>query len=185
MNKMWWVALAMAGAFSAAAATWQGTGEISFQVTETMNRKFSGTGTAEPFTAEVTKQGAAELASWTVTVKPGGLSTKKKARDEEMHKMFRLPEFPAATGEVKDFDLASLKTDAGVTNTMPVRMTLIGVSQDLTAKVTNVKREGGGISFDADVLVDMKSFTLKPKVLLGMFKVHNEVPVRVSVKLTP
>jgi polyisoprenoid-binding protein YceI len=63
-------------------------------------------------------------------------------------------------------------------------LTITGVSQDLTAAVTNVKDDGSKLTFDADFTIDMKTFGLKPKVLLGVFKVRNEVPVRASFTLT-
>ena len=171
-------------ALTAPAATWQGTCDISFTVTETMNRKFGGTGAAEASPVDVAANGAVQAATWKMEVQPGKLSTKKEARDKEMHKMFRLPEFASATGEVKAFDLATLSKEAGATNQLPFTLTIIGTSQELTAAVTNVKDDGSKLTFDADFTIDMKAFGLKPKVLLGVFKVRNEVPVRASFTLT-
>ena len=185
MKKMLLLA-ALIGTFAltAPAATWQGTCDLSFQVTETMNRKFGGTGAAEAFTVDVAANGAVQAASWKMEVQPGKLSTKKEARDKEMHKMFRLPEFATATGEVKAFDLATLSKEAGATNQLPFTLTIIGVARELKATVSNVKEEKDTISFDADFVIDMKSFTLKPKVMLGIFRVGNEVKVRSTFTLT-
>lgn len=186
MNRFFAAAVAglLIGVTEAPAAPWTGACAISFQVTESMNRKFSGAGPAEAFTVEVETRGAVQAASWKMEVQPGKLSTQKAGRDEEMHKMFRLPEFSSATGEVKAFDLNALKKEEGATNTLPFALTILGVRQDLVAEVTHVKDEDGTLCFDANFTVDMKSFTLKPKVLLGLFKVGNAVPVRAAFTFT-
>lgn len=168
----------------AAAETLKGACEVAFNVTETMNRKFSGSGTAEPFQVEVTPAGGQRPASWKMEVQPAKLSTKKAARDAEMWKMFRLTEFAAASGEVKAFDLEQLKKAATETVEIPFTLTIVGVARELKATVSNVKEEKDTISFDADFVVDMKSFTLKPKVMLGIFRVGNEVKVRSTFTLT-
>ena len=110
-----------------------------------------------------------------------GLSTAKKGRDAEMYKMFRLPEFATAQGAVRGFDLAAARAGGGVA--LPFDLTIIGVSQSLTGKVDHVQASDGQLAFDADFTIDMKSFTLKPKVLLGLFRVRNEVPVRAAFTL--
>lgn len=169
------LAVFVAGALTARAETWKGSCDVAFTVTETFNRTFKGRGASEAFPVEIAADGDQLAATWKISVQPAKLTTDKKGRDEEMWRMFRLPEFPSAEGEAKAFNLKDAA--AGKATTLPFKLTIIGVSKELQGTVSNVKLEDGKASFDVQFSVDMDSFTLKPKVLLGMFKVQNEVPV--------
>jgi hypothetical protein len=156
-----------------AAESMQGSCDVDFTGSAPMD-KFKGTVSAEPFVVQVDEAGHA---AWRVEVHPAKMSTKKRGRDEEMHKMFRIPEFPILSGEARDFDLRALDGTGETTVEIPFTMTIIGTSRDMKATVTHVQKDEKSIAFDASFDVSLKAFALKAPVLAGLIHVRDRVPV--------
>lgn len=162
-----------------AAQAMQGACEATFSGSAPMDR-FGGTVSAEPFTVQVQDQ----RADWQVEVQPIKMSTKKKGRDEAMHKMFRIPEFPVISGAAHNIDLAALTAGGDQPVEIPFTLTILGTAKEMTAAVSNVKDDGQQLSFDATFVVSLKDFSLKPPVLMGMIRVRDAVPVTAHFTFT-
>lgn len=159
-----------------AGETWQGRCDVEFRGSAPMDR-FRGKAEARPFDVDVSDgENGAKRAAWTVEVSPGGMTTFKKARDREMHEMFHVAEFPLISGVASNVDLPG--PDGGQQPVMiPFSLTMHGVTRPMTAAVSNYNDSGDRISFDASFVVSVKSFNLRPPVLMGMIHVRDTVPV--------
>ena len=163
--------------------TLKGECDVEFFVSGNMRNRFSGTVQTEPFdvTLSESKNGTQTL-RWKVDVDPNGMSTNKKKRDKEMHKMFRIPEYSFISGEVKGVELDTLKTGDTHPEQFVFEMTIIGATQEMAATATNWREDDQGMSFDTEFIVSMSDFGLKPKKLMKFIHVYDDVPVKATFR---
>ena len=153
-------------------ADWQGTAQAEFAVKATMD-SFVGKAASEPIAL------AADATELPVTFQIAKLDTGKKKRDVEMQHMFHMEQHPELTGVAKLDDLSKLEKAGEV----PVTMTIAGVTQELTAQITDVQRADGQWSFTAQFDISLKSFGLKPPSIMKIINVGDVVKVTTRFNL--
>ncbi len=153
-------------------ADWQGEAKADFAVKATMD-SFVGKATSEPIAL------AADATELPVTFQIAKLDTGKKKRDVEMQHMFHMEQHPELTGVAKLADLSKLEGAGDV----PVSLTIAGVTQELTAHISDVKRTDGKWSFTAQFDISLKTFGLKPPSIMKIINVGDVVKVTTRFSL--
>ncbi len=154
-------------------AAWQGTATASYDVKATVD-SFVGQAVSEPiaWTDNATE--------YPVTFQILKMETGKKKRDVEMQHMFHAEQHPEIVGVAKAEDLRKLEQDGDLL----VTLTIAGVTQQLPARISNLVREEGKLSFDAYLEISLKAFGLKAPSIMKMINVKDLVKVTTRVELT-
>lgn len=181
-----WISLALIPMPGHAAAQ-EGQCVATFDATASFGHDFNGAATSKTFA--VTYEGTApgSLVSFTVDTDFDEVTTFHKKRDKEMREHFHADEHPSIQGRVSKFPVATLK---GATGTAPVElpfeMVFMGVTNALTATVTECTTDAsGGLGFTAGFTFSHKAFGVKPKSMIGLFKVKDPVEVQTRFTLPP
>ena len=156
-----------------ARAGWQGSASAAYAVKATVD-SFTGQATSEPITIA---DGTTELP---VTFQIAKMETGKKKRDVEMQHMFGADQHPYITG-LAQAD-AVMKVDGA--GEVPVTLSIAGRTQELTAKISDVKNADGKLTFTAYLELSLQSFGLKPPSIMKLIKVNDVVKVTTKFELT-
>jgi polyisoprenoid-binding protein YceI len=154
-------------------AGWQGSASAEYAVKATVD-SFTGKATSEPITIA---DGAPELP---VTFQIARMETGKKKRDVEMQHMFGADQHPYITG-LAQAD-AVMKVDGA--GEVPVTLSIAGRTQELMAKISDVKNADGKLTFTAYLEISLKSFGLKPPSIMKIINVGDVVKVTTKFELT-
>ena len=158
------------------AGTMTGVCNAEFAVKATMD-SFVGHAKSEPASVDLAKDG-----KLTFCVGVTNMITGKIKRDEEMFRMFSATNFPVIAGAAKVSDLNALKAEAGKA-TLPIDVTIHGVTHSLTAQVSGLKRNEKSLAFDAAFTVPLGDFGLTPPSVMKIIRVSNDVSVIAHVAL--
>lgn len=154
-------------------AGWQGSASAEYAVKATVD-SFTGKATSEPITIA---DGAPELP---VTFQIARMETGKKKRDVEMQHMFGADQHPYITGLAQAE--AVLKLDGS--GEVPVTIGISGQTREVTAKISDVVRADGKLTFTAYLEISLKSFGLKPPSIMKIINVGDVVKVTTKFELT-
>lgn len=159
------------------AEVWLGSSEVKFKGYSTLH-DFTGTVNA-PLKATVSGEKGARIVSATSDVEVKRMNTKDDARDKNMWAMFNAAKFQFIKVSVANADERVLKK-----GTMPVALTIAGMSGQVNAAVTNVSESASAVSFDLAFPISLAAFKLKPPSTLGgLIKVKDKVDVTAHVTL--
>jgi hypothetical protein len=180
-------ALVLANLFSAIAAraeTWVGSSDVTFKGYSTLH-DFVGKVDTVPLKVTVTqgKEGNRSVTA-TSNVEVKKMTTKDYDRDKNMRTMFNAAKFQLIKVSVAPTEERTLKPRPGTPGSMPVTLTIAGISGTANATVTNLVEAPDNISFDLAFPLSLKTFKLNPpKTMAGLIKVKDNVDVTAHVKL--
>jgi len=177
--------LALLLAFPAAAETsnWSGTSKISFDGTSTLH-DWGGKVDAKPFVTTVTTDasGNPTRVQATVTVEAAKMDTTEAKRDENMRKAMKASEHPLITGVI-DAPFTAIRQGNATPATLPLKLTLLGKTQDIAGKISNWKLKGDKASFDLDFDLSLKNSGIKVPTILLVIRVADTIKVHAMVEL--
>jgi hypothetical protein len=174
--------LALWGAASLHAETWNGQAAISFDGTSTLH-DWGGKVSAQPFKADVTMNGGKpQRIVSAVTVKVAEMDTQEAKRDENMRKAMKAAEHPLIIGKI-DAKFSEV-ADANTPTKLPIELNLLGTPQNVTGTISNWKLSGNKATFDLEFPVSMKASGISVPTVLLFIKVGDGIKVRASVTLT-
>ena len=164
-------------------STWSGTSKISFDGTSTLH-DWGGKVQAKPFVTTVTTDasGNPRRVQATVTVEAAKMDTAEAKRDENMRKAMKAAEHPLITGVIAAPFTAIRQGDA-TPATLPLKLTLLGKTQDIAGKISNWKLKGDKGSFDLDFDLSLKSSGIKVPSVLLFIRVGDTIKVHAMVEL--
>lgn len=163
--------------------TWSGAADVKFRGYSTLHN-FEGTVKQVPLKVTVTGGEKDRVVSATSNVEVKDMSTAHEGRDKNMMTMFQQAKHRFIKVEVDDAKEPALRPPGGGPGTMPVKVTIAGMTGTISAKVTNVVEAETRGSFDLSFPVSLKQFKLEPpKSLGGLVKVRDNVDVTVRVVL--
>lgn len=168
---------------SASQAAIQGTCRADFDVKATMD-SFIGHADSEPIQSDPNQPD-----TLTVVFPIANLKTGKDKRDAEMRHMFDSENHPLLSGSASLKDLMALppvdegSAEASADRTLPVQMSIHGITNEVTAKITNLSKGPEGITFDAAIDILLPDYTLKPPSVLGLIRVNKKVAVTAHFEL--
>jgi len=164
------------------AETWNGQAAISFDGTSTLH-DWGGKVNAQPFKADVTMNGdKPQRIVSTVTVKAAEMDTEEAKRDENMRKAMKVTDHPLIVGKI-DAKFSEVAA-AGTPTKLPIELSLLGKSQNVTGTISNWKLSGDKATFDLEFPVSMKASGISVPTVLLFIKVGDGIKVRASVTLT-
>jgi len=175
-------------AANASAAEIHGTCDIRFAVSTTL-QGFTGTGHCLPFAAPLQKgpAGGEVLPLVTVDVAIGEMKTGVSGRDRDMRKMFHESRFPLIRGTARDIDVDALtkrmRTDPSGTAPLEISLTIRDVEQKIPATASNLKEEGGKVTFDIGFPVRLSDFYVTAPTVFGFIHVNDRVDVKANFSL--
>jgi hypothetical protein len=171
-----------------AAEKYTGRCDVVFEGDSTLHR-FTGDITNVPLTVicETNRSGEA-LLSARVEMAPRQLTTHHAKRDANMYKMFQPDRFPKLIALVTNAPLAAARlspSDAlSLPGTLPVHLTICGISKAASATTLHPMRLAEGLEFELEMDLSLKDFNLQPpSALLGAVSVRDRVKVRAHIKL--
>ena len=179
-----WLSLFLLSLAAAHAEVWIGGADVTFKGYSTLH-DFVGTVETVPLKVTVAEDKEGErVVSATSNVEVKKMSTKSYDRDKNMRTMFKSTAFQFIKVAVPPTGEKTLKPHSGAPGTMPVTLTIAGISGNQTASVTNVVEAPDNVSFDLAFPVSLKAYKLDPpKAMAGMIKVKDNVDVTAHVKL--
>lgn len=154
-------------------AGWQGSASANYAVKATLG-SFTGKAPSEPIAIA---DGAAELP---VTFQIANMDSGKKKRDAEMQRMFSADQHPTISGMAQAEALLKLDGSGEV----PVTLSISGKTQELTAKISDLVRADGKLTFTAYLEISLTSFGLKPPSIMKIINVDDVVKVTTTFSLT-
>lgn len=159
-----------------ARAAWQGSAAADYAVKATMD-SFVGKVVSEPI---VLAEGATEFP---VTFLITKMDSNKKKRDLEMQHMFKADKFPEIVGKASAEAILGLQASDTAAE-LPISLTISGQTQDVPAKISDVKLADGQLTFTAYLEISLKSFGLKPPSIMKIINVGDVVKVTTKFTLT-
>jgi polyisoprenoid-binding protein YceI len=169
-----------------AAETFFGRCDVLFEGDSTLHG-FTGDITNVPLTVicETNNSGEA-LLNTRIEIAPQQLTTHHAKRDANMYKMFQSDRFPKLIAVVTNASLAAASLSPASTNsgTLPVQLTLCGITREIRAMTMHPLRVAEGWEFEVETDISLKDFKLKPpSALLGAISVRDSVKVKAHVKI--
>ena len=162
---------------------WTGAADVKFRGYSTLHN-FEGTVKQVPLKVTVTGANKDRVVSATSSVEVKDMNTAHEGRDKNMMTMFQQAKNRFIKVEVDDATERELRPAGGGAGSMPVKLTIAGISGVVTAKVTNVSEAATRGSFDLSFPISLSAFKLDPpKSLGGLVKVRDTVDVTVRVVL--
>jgi polyisoprenoid-binding protein YceI len=137
---------------------------------------FSGTAAPAGFTVEPGSDG-----SWSavVDVPVDSLTTDNDTRDRRMRQMFQATEHPMLRGEFGHIVPEEVRTSSR----LPFRLTIAGVSRDITSSVRDWRESENRLDFVADFDISLSDFGLEaPRVFVVVVADAVHVTTEVSLK---
>lgn len=178
------LATTLLGLAGARAENWVGGADVTFKGYSTLH-DFTGTVDTVPLKVTVSdeKEGSRTVSA-TSSVEVKKMTTKNYDRDKNMRNMFNIAAYQLIKLSVPPTEEKTLKPRGGTPGSMPISLTIAGVTGTVTATVTNVVESPDAVSFDLAFPVSLKAFKLDPpKAMAGMIKVKDNVDVTAHVKL--
>lgn len=163
--------------------TWSGTSKISFDGTSTLH-DWGGKVDAKPFATKVTTDvnGDPTRVEATVTVEAAKMDTAEAKRDENMRKAMKVIEHPLITGVI-DTPFTAIRQGDATPAALPLKLTLLGKTQNLTGKISHWKLDGDKASFDLDFDLSLKKSDIKVPSVLLFIRVGDTIKVHCTVEL--
>lgn len=185
--KFWISLLSFATILPAVASESEGVCTSTFEAHASFGHDFSGASTSKTFTVRFEDVADDPKISFLAETSFDEVTTFHKKRDKEMREHFHAETFPTISGAVQGFSMKTLSGAQGSeTVEMPFSMVFMGVTNVVNAHVSNFQHPDGGItSFDATFTFSHKDFQVKPKSMIGLFKVKNDVFVKSHVEIQP
>lgn len=164
-------------------STWSGTSKISFDGTSTLH-DWGGKVQAKPFATQVTTDanGNPTRVQATVTVEAAKMDTAEAKRDENMRKAMKASEHPLITAVI-DAPFTAIRQGDAAPATLPLKLTLLGRSQNIAGKISNWKLKGDKASFDLDFDLSLKNSGIKVPSVLLFIRVGDTIKVHCAVEL--
>lgn len=136
-------------------------------------------GKAPPVTTVL--RASATPGAWDVDfrVPVSGLDSGNSRRDANMRAMLRADRFPDIGVTVGAVDPEAVQRDLRIAATL----TIAGTTKEVTAHVSNWKRDGDNASFDIDTDVSLASFGLEAPSVLGLVRVADVVKMKGHVEV--
>ena len=182
MKLMLVLCLALVSAAHAGSNDWNGTSAITFNGTSTLH-DWSGKVSAEPFVANVTmKDDKPAALKAKVEVKAANMDTAEPDRDVKMRKSMKVTDFPLITG-VMEATFDKINGPDGKPATLPMKLTLLGKTQDVSARISQWSRKGDVASFDLDFDLSLKKSGIEVPSVLLIVRVGDTIKVHATVKL--
>lgn len=155
------------------------TASMTFHGTSTLH-EFEGTVATAPFTARFseTKDGKT-LVSATTSLKVRDMNTQNKKRDKNMFKMFDAKNHALIAGSVENAVLPK----EGKSETK-LKLKIRNVEKEISATLSDWKREGSKISCRITFPVSLKEFGLKAPSVMGLIRVGDTVNVECTLEGT-
>jgi hypothetical protein len=164
------------------AETWNGRAELKFEGTSTLH-DWGGKVTPQPFKADVTLHGDKSLrVVSTVTIKAVEMDTQEPKRDENMRKAMKVADYPLIIGKI-DAKFSEISA-AGTPSRLPLTLILLGMPQNIIAKISNWQLKDGRATFDMEFPVSMKASGISVPAVLFFIRVGDAVTVRAHVTLS-
>lgn len=145
---------------------------------------FSGAATSQPFSVTMETSDEGPLLSFDIVTPFEEVTTFHKKRDREMREHFHAETYPQVMGRVTRFPLRKLVAAKDLeTVPLPFEFAFMGQTNRMEAVVHDVQSDAGGLHFTADFNFSHKAFGVKPKSMIGLFKVKDGVEVSTRVDL--
>ncbi len=178
------IVLTTAGGLCADTTTYQGEGNIRYDVDVTLH-DFYGTAIPEPFTATISGADGNQRFDMIIRVTIDKMDSRNTKRDKDMREMFNAPKHPVITGTFSGIDWDEVvKGSANGPVELPFTLTISGREQPKVASVTNLHTDtDGSISFDLSFDVSLKAHGLKRPSMMGMIRVGDRVQVTATARL--
>jgi polyisoprenoid-binding protein YceI len=155
-------------------------------VDATTTIRFTGSSTLHEFegTAPGTQASlkpSAQAGRWDadLVIPVAKMETGNGSRDARMWEMFHADRWPEIRVALRDVDPDAVQSSGKVS----AALTIGEATHDVVAIVTNWKRDGARVSFDAAATVSLAAFGLEAPSVLGLVKVDDEVKVEGHVEL--
>jgi len=165
---------------SAQAGEFSGAAEVMFKGTSTLH-EFEGSVKTAPFQATFSEDKKTEQlrvsASTTVVILE--LDTQNKKRDKKMFKMFETKQYALISGSVENV----LVPTSG-SSEVSLRLKIHGVEKEITATLSDFKRDGKTAQCKMTFTVVLTEFGLKPPSVMGLIRVGDNVQIECIVKGT-
>jgi hypothetical protein len=182
------LALTVSRYAAAAADKFVGCCNVVFAGDSTLDR-FTGDVTNVPLTVVCETNGAGTTVLNTrIEISPRQLTTHNSKRDANMYQMFRSDRFPQLCVVVTNapLDAAQLATTGAHSKpgTLPVQVTICGITRECRAVTSDPKPNGDGWEFELETNLSLKAFQLEPpSLLLGAISVRDIVNVKAHVEV--
>jgi polyisoprenoid-binding protein YceI len=153
----------------------RGVASSHFTASSTLHG-FSGSAAPAGFTVAPEADG-----SWSaiVEVPVDSLTTDNDSRDRKMRQMFRATEYPVIRGEFADLVPEKVHTSGR----LPFRLTIAGVSRDVTSIASDWRQSENRLDFVADFEISLSDFGLEaPRVFVVAVADAVHVTTEVSLK---
>lgn len=164
--------------------SWLGKADITFDGTSTLHA-WGGKVSARPFTTRVTLDAAGRPSriQAEVTVEAGKMNTAEAKRDENLRKAMKVADHPLISANI-DVPAGKIAADGRTPTQLPMTLTLLGKSQQITATITHWKLQDGKATFDLDFPVSLKASGISVPTVLLFIKVGDSISVHSSVTLS-
>lgn len=181
--KFFLLPLLIASTTLADTTTWSGTSSITFDGTSTLH-DWGGKVDAKPFDTKVTTDanGNPTRVEATVNVEAAKMDTAEAKRDENMRKAMKAAEHPLITGVI-DAPFSAIRQGDAAPAALPLKLTLLGKTQNLTGKISHWKLKGDRASFDLDFDLSLKKSGIKVPSVLLFIRVGDTIKVHCAVEL--
>jgi len=173
---------------AAESSTWEGACEVRFAGKATLH-DFTGTVTAEPFTAKITHPDdpSRANASARVVVEVDKMDTDNKKRDREMRKTLEAKRFPeiVVTADVTMEDLQPRQGANGPEpSVIPCTLTLMGKDHRFTASVSDWSRTADTVRFSVSFPLSLEDLGIEPPTAMGgLVRVKDRIQVSARITL--
>ena len=163
---------------------WLGKADITFDGTSTLHA-WGGKVSARPFTTRVTLDAAGRPSriQAEVTVEAGKMNTAEAKRDKNLRKAMKVADHPLIRANI-DVPAGKIAADGRTPTQLPMTLTLLGKSQQITAAISHWKLQDGKTTFDLDFPVSLKTSGISVPTVLLFIKVGDGISVHSSVTLT-
>ena len=162
---------------------WQGSSVITFSGTSTLH-DWEGKVSAKSFETRVSEDasGKPTRIQAEVVVDATQMDTAEPKRDENMRKAMKVTDYPLIRGSI-NAPVNAVAADGVTPTKLPLKLTLLGKTQDVEGTVTNWKRTNDKASFDLDFELSMKESGISVPSVLFFIRVGDAVKVHATVTL--
>jgi hypothetical protein len=151
-----------------------GAARIKFQGSSTLH-DFEGHVMSQPFDLILSPNSWSAKAS----VFGGEMTTANAKRDKNMWAMLATNLHPRLEGEIRDAPRPPL---AGTNTTLALKIR--DTKMDLPVKISNWSETAEGVRFDAEWIVSLKAYGLKPPSVAGVIRVGDTVRLQADIVAT-
>ncbi len=163
---------------------WRGASDIRFEGTSTLH-DWSGTVSAEPFTATVTMddEGHPAALKSQVTVKAVRMDTREPDRDKKMRASMKAADFPLITGTMDTTFDKVMRPGGKTPSRLPFKLRLLGRDHQVDAAISNWSLKERTASFDLDFNLSLKACGITVPSVLLVIRVGDTIKIHANVKL--